>query len=266
MESRRLHLFSTTVVATMVLVGLAIPVSAAIITDTQTTYNGGTENNDQAVNVTYTISPEGSEITDVRLEFLSTSQSFIESESFSYTITPGSSGANVASEGNGVFTIDSLGPNEEVRFTFKSYPKTIKQESFTVATIDVEYVQNGQELSKTTQATADISSSPWFKYQSALNRIENTQQFQQFGSMTVAGGVLFGVLGLIGAAFFWRRGDSRVGSEQQKFADELRGIKGKLSAKGKHEVDQLIDKYGGSGRTKHGPGDDSDDGGPPKPP
>lgn len=149
---------------------LTIPImaNAAVTLQTETDYSGGNENADQSIEVTITLSPDGSKFTDATVQIRSTDRSFIDYNSFTKKVDPADSNVTVQSTNQpGVFRINEVDPGETVTITFEVYPKEIKQTSLDVANVDVSYVQNGQELSESRTATADLSSSPWFKYQNA---------------------------------------------------------------------------------------------------
>ncbi|MFB6136026.1 MAG: hypothetical protein ABEJ04_04635 [Halobacteriaceae archaeon] len=181
--------------------------SAAVSTSIQTSYNGTRTGSDQAVQVTYTITPDGGTINNLTVDFGGTAQSFVESSSFSYTVSPGGAEVGVQSRGGDRFFIRRLDSNEEVTFTFETYPKTIKEERLDVAAIHLEYVQNGQRLTKTDTVETDLSDSPWFALQQSRSRVDALQQRTSGMRLTMFGGGALGVLGVVVAvgAVVWKR-------------------------------------------------------------
>lgn len=174
---------------------MVMPVAATVSVDTTDEYSGGEEGSDQAVTMTYTLSPDESEITDVRIEVESTTTSFIDFNSFSRTIT-GDADSQIEPVGDGVFEIDRIEPNQEITLTFEAYPTTIKQSELTMATVSVEYVQQGQSLEESTQVNADLSDSPWFRYQEATNGEGPSPAIPLILGLLI--GVLFGAGGAYG--------------------------------------------------------------------
>lgn len=156
------HVVVTTVLGLLLLTST---VAAAVSIDTTSEYRGGQEGQSQAVEMTYTLSPNENAIADVRLQFRSTDNSFIDFTSFERTINPGDADVNIRNTDEGVFEIDELKPNQEVTLTFTAYPKRIKQRQLDMAVVNLEYVQQGQSLSESTVISADLSSSPWFQLQ-----------------------------------------------------------------------------------------------------
>jgi hypothetical protein len=192
----RLKKFMTVLLALFFIASsMVMPVAATVSVDTTDEYSGGEEGSDQAVTMTYTLSPDESEITDVRIEVESTTTSFIDFNSFSRTIT-GDADSQIEPVGDGVFEIDRIEPNQEITLTFEAYPTTVKQSELTMATVSVEYVQQGQSLEESTQVNADLSDSPWFRYQEATNGEGPSPAIPLILGLLI--GVLFGAGGAYG--------------------------------------------------------------------
>jgi hypothetical protein len=192
----RLKKFMTVLLALFFIANsMVMPVAATVSVDTTDEYSGGEEESDQAVTMTYTLSPDESEITDIRIEVESTTTSFIDFNSFSRTIT-GDADSQIEPVGDGVFEIDRIEPNQEITLAFEAYPTTIKQSELTMATVSVEYVQQGQSLEESTQVNADLSDSPWFRYQEATNGEGPSPAIPLLLGLLI--GVLFGAGGAYG--------------------------------------------------------------------
>jgi len=194
---------------------LTIPVGSALATvslSTVATYSG-TEQDTQAIEVEISLSPDGSRITDATLQVTSTSQTFIDFESFETTLRPGDAEINLTYQGSGEFTIGELQPNEEVTIRFNAYPQTIKQQTLDTVSVDLSYIQNGQKLSTSNTVSTDLSSSPWFTLQEAQSQIKQLQ------AVGIGGGVL-GVIGLGSAGFMIYRGRKENGDDDEPFGDE----------------------------------------------
>ncbi|MFB6251047.1 MAG: hypothetical protein ABEI27_05080 [Halobellus sp.] len=195
----------------------SVAASAAVTTSNETVYNGTQTDADQAIEVTYTVSPEGSTINNMTVAFSGTNQALLEPNSFSFTVRPGGAEINVESRPGNAFFIREIEPNEEVTFVFETYPKTIKREQIDAASVRIEYIQNGQELTDSEAVSANMSSSPWFELQQAETRIDQLQS--QLGDVSLAGqftnaaflgGLAVGIVGLAFGVYSWRR---RSGSE-----------------------------------------------------
>lgn len=210
-------------------------VSAAVSTSVETNYNGTQSDTDQAVQVTYTLSPEGDVVNNLTIDFDSTRNSFIESNSFSYTISPGGAEVNVESQGNDQYFIRELESNEEIVFTFEIYPKQLKQEQLEVGTISVDYIQNGQQLSQTDTVTADLSNSPWFALEDSKAEAESLRKQISGMRLVMFGGAGLGALGLLAAvgAVLWKR--KSIKSLKEDLADNLDQLESRMISSGLEE-------------------------------
>jgi hypothetical protein len=217
-------------VVILVLFSSAI-VTAAVTTNSDTSYNGTQSNSDQAIEITYTVSPEGGTINNMTMKFDSTSQTFIQSNSFSFTVSPGGADINVESRQGNRFFIQEIEPNEEVTFVFEVYPKTIKQEEIDAASVQMDYIQNGQELSDSETVTANMSSSPWFEFQAAEERINRQeselQQVSLVGQITdvaFLGGIVVGLVGIGFGIYSWQRRKSERAELKREHAANLESL------------------------------------------
>jgi uncharacterized protein YdeI (BOF family) len=206
-------------------------VTAAVTTSGDTNYNGAQSDSDQAINVSYTVSPEDSTINNMTVDFESTSRTFIQSDSFSFTVSPGSADINVESRQGNQFFIQEIEPNEEVNFAFKMYPKTTKQAEIDAASVQVNYIQNGQDLSDSEVITANMTSSPWFELQAAeetLNQQESElQQISLVGQITdvaFLGGIAVGLIGVGFGTYSWRRRKTKQDELKQEHAENLESL------------------------------------------
>jgi hypothetical protein len=184
--------------AFVIVVVASTPALAAASLDVSTTYSG-TEGDDQRVEVEMTLSPNGSAMSDVVIDIGESDRAFVDFNSFSTTVTPGSADVNVTYEGDGRFTIAELPSEASVTISYMAYPRTIKEESLTVSTIDVSYVQNGQQLNENQQVEADLSNSPWFQLQQAQS---SSGQLRILG---IAGGAILVIGGLVGIWVLYKK-------------------------------------------------------------
>jgi hypothetical protein len=206
-------------------------VTAAVTASGDTSYNGTHPDSDQAIDVTYTVSPEGSTINNMTVNFDSTTQTFIQSDSFSFTVSPGRADVNIESRQGSRFFIQEIEPNEEVTFVFKTYPKTIKQEEIDAASVQIDYIQNGQSLSDSDTVTANMSSSSWFELQAAQETINQQEselnQVSLVGQVTdivFLGGVIVGLIGVVFGTYSWRRRKSEQAEIKREHAANLESL------------------------------------------
>lgn len=202
MKSMRRFMFVGTLLL-LVAMTTAQPVAAAANVTTSTEYSG-LDGESQAVTTTVTLSPKDAKMVSVDIYIQPAQKSFVEYDSLKRSINPGTSDANVKYLGDGHYRIDELETNEKVTITFNAYPKTIKQQSLDIAQTRVEYTQNGQNLSKSVTATADLSSSSYFAYQRCQDQIAelkgkaNTQDLwglvgKGLVGLLILGALLYGV-------------------------------------------------------------------------
>jgi len=182
MKQRTRRIATLGLLLLLVIVAVAQPVIAAATLTTETEY-GGLESDSQAVTTTVTLSPDGSRMVNVDVRIQPAANSFVDYNSFERSINPGTSDAEVEYLGDGRYQINELEPNEEITITFNAYPRTIKTGNLSVATVNVAYTQNGQNLTTSSTATADMSNSSYFAYQRSQERIEELENAQGTSSL-----------------------------------------------------------------------------------
>lgn len=217
-------------VSLLVVLGSGIA-AAAVTTSSSTTYNGSEAGTDQAIEVRYTVSPDQSTVNNMTVNFDGTEQTFIEPNSFSFTVNPGEANINVQSRSGNRFFLREMEPDEEVTFVFEVYPKTIKEEQVDAVNVRMDYIQNGQELTDSETVTADASSSPWFSLQSAQETIEDQESqlegvslVGQVTDVAFLGGVIVGVAGLGIGVYSWRRRSSDLEDLKRDHAEDLESL------------------------------------------
>jgi len=202
--------------------------TAAVDTDSDSIYNGSQEDTDQAVGITYTVSPDGDTINNMTVAFQPTQQAFIQSDSYQITVSPGGADIDVQSQDDGTFFIPEIETGERVTFTFDIYPKTIKEEQINAVFVRLDYVQNGQDLFDTETVSADLSSSPWFELRSAEETV--TQQRSELDRVSIVGqvtdvlflgGIVAGFAGAGLGVFAWRRKNSERERLKREYAADL---------------------------------------------
>lgn len=182
---------------------LSGPAIAAISLDLETNY-AGTEGEDQSISTELTLSSQENRIVNVTVSITSTDQSFIDSDSFTTTVDPSSSDAEIAYQGNGQFFIDELDSDETIQITFVAYPRTIKRSSLHVATIAVDYTQQGQSLTETERVFADLSSSSYFAWREAKADLQEQRYVFYLSILIIGVGILIAVF----KGYEWWSGDS----------------------------------------------------------
>ncbi|GAA1320063.1 hypothetical protein GCM10009647_052210 [Streptomyces sanglieri] len=214
-----------------ILVILIVATSSAVAVSTthETTYHGDTEEADQAIETTYTLSPDENEITDVQVNFQHTDDAFVDYDSFSTTTSAGAD-IEIEYEGNGIFTIDEIQPNEEVEFEFEAYPQDIKDEEIASTAIQINYVQLGQELTETEQISADISSSPWFMYQSERSESEFWDRMESLVNIGTLGAFAIGIGGVVAAGFFYIRSERQGQSSRHSLVKKLKRLENQVES------------------------------------
>jgi hypothetical protein len=191
-------------------------VSAAISLETSASYDG-TDAESQAISSEVVISPDDAKISDVVIRVRETDQAFVDFDSFERSINPGNADVDITYTGDGRFEISELEPDETLRVSFDAYPRTIKEQSIDAATIEVEYVQQGQSLSDQQTVSADLSSSSWFELQDAQSSLQ-TQQTTFYGAVGV---IVLVLLGGIGFAYkqYGGGGSGGTGGDDNPFSD-----------------------------------------------
>lgn len=258
--------WSVSIVGALLLVVLGSTLAAgAVATSNQTVYQGSQPDTNQAIEITYTVSPDGGVINNMTVDFDSTQQTFIQSDSFSVTVNPASADTNVESRTGDQFFIQELEPNEEVSFVFQVYPKTIKEQRVDAVAVRMEYIQNGQELTDSETVTANMSSSPWFELQTAEGTIQQQEsRLQQLGlvgqltNVTFIIGLVVGIVGIAFGAYALRKQGGEQEQLKRDHANDLESLAQRMSSSSdaktlRNEAEKIRDEIGGDGG---GSGDD----------
>ncbi|WP_267643318.1 hypothetical protein [Haloarchaeobius amylolyticus] len=165
---------------------VATPAAAAVDLTVETSYQG-VEGDSQAVSTTVTITPDGPTMKDIRIEIDETSSSFVDFNSFTRTTEPGTADINITYQGDGVYVVEELERGETITITFEAYPRTIKAESLDVATIQIDYVQNGQDLDARSRASVSLENSSYFALQSEQSEVESLSEQVDDQKQTISG-------------------------------------------------------------------------------
>jgi len=219
------------VAVVFVVIFSSMTVSAAVATDSETRYNGSQSESDQAIEVRYTVSPDGGTINNMTVDFDGTDQTFIESNSFSFTVSPGGANVDIESRSGDRYFIQELESDEEVTFVFNVYPKTIKENEIDAVSVQMNYIQNGQDLTDTDSVAANISSSPWFALQTAQEQIEQQEsQLQQVSTVdqltniSFLATLLIGIVGILAGVYSWRKRSSDIEELKWDHADDIESL------------------------------------------
>lgn len=143
----------------VLLVGITLVTSTAIAAVSVTVsedFGGEDEDRDLAVEMSYELSPEDEDITDIQITIEQTDDSFLDHDSYARELSPGDADVEIDSVDEGVFEINQLDTDQELTLSFNAYPRDIGEE-LTMAIVTVEYVQDGQSLEDTTEIETDLS-------------------------------------------------------------------------------------------------------------
>lgn len=204
------------VLAALLLVGLGAVVPAAGVATSSvdqavsmsTNYDGTTPS--QGVQVTLTIEPEQSKLTDVAIEFQSGPRTLIQTDSYSSTVTPSNHDVSISSDGRNRFTIPELRPGEQVQIAFTVVPSTLGEQQLTPATASVEFTRNGQRLDASISEPVTLTQNPWARAQS----------IQRPGWQFLVGAGGLGAVVAVGVAgTYYRR---KVATERERVMSTLR--------------------------------------------
>jgi hypothetical protein len=229
-------------------VGLAqSPVDRAV--SMSTSYDGTTPS--QAVQVTLTIEPEHSKLTDVAIEFRSGQRTLIQTDSYSSTVTPSNHDVSIGSDGRNSFRIPELRPGERVRIAFTVVPSTLAERRLTPATASVELTRNGQRLDATISEPVALSRNPWDRAQSG----------QRPGWQFLAGAGTLGAVVTAGVAGAYHR--RKLAAERERVVRTLRNRIDAVKRAGDPTVERRAERAVAEVRSAvgldDGVGDDGDD-------
>jgi hypothetical protein len=207
-------------------------------TDIETEYNGGSAEADQRVNVTFTVSPTESTLTDIEIR-VSERETVIDEGSFEVSVDPD---VQLEEVRPGHYRIDELEADQEVAISFVAYPRDIKSEEIDVAVVNYEFFDGGQSSRET--ITADMSNSPWFQLQnerqtvdeqaSTIDQLEQeNERLSLVGQLTDVGfivGLVVGLIGLVAAAVTVRSTSSKLSDQRDRHADKVETLANRASS------------------------------------
>ena len=137
-----------------------------VTVEIDTEYTGSVESDSERIRVTVEFSPDDNEMVDILLNTAGTENSFADYETRERSISsPGQTEPDISYEGSGTWSVDFMQPDDEISVQFDVYPRSINVEELDVADIDLIYTMQGQELSISETATADLSGSAYFQWQ-----------------------------------------------------------------------------------------------------
>jgi len=188
---------------------LTAPVVAGITLDTNTTY-GGADADNQTISAEIDVTPNDSAmIEDVEIDVDAAENGVIDFQTFSESFEPARGDADVEYLGEGEYTVNDINTDEQFVITFDVYPKTIREEELTVATVKIWYTQRGQRLSETQEITADLSNSEYYALQDSEQEVSDLEDsLRNRRLLTYASAVVLILAPLI-ALYFWRKKQSR---------------------------------------------------------
>ncbi len=203
-----------------------------------------TSDESQGVDVTVTVSPTETEISNISVAISNTDSAFVDFDSFGVTIEP-SGAAEVdeelqfrGGEIQRVYRIDSLEVDQSVTITFTTYPRQLQSSNdrLDVAQVNYEYLRNGVQVPDNPPArmtaVADLSSSPVNEAQSLRTTLDGLW-------VTVGVSILLGLVGIVAAVWMYLNSDSGSGpsrSDISDVADDVEELERRLEAVGQEEA------------------------------
>ncbi|WP_049984831.1 hypothetical protein [Halobellus rufus] len=198
----------------VVLVGIGLlstPVVANVTMDADTTYSG-VEADDQTIEATVTIGPDDAQIDDVEIEVDATDRGVLDFRTFSESLEPARADAEVDYLGQGEYTVSQINQGEQFVISFDAYPKTIREENLTVATVTIEYTQRGQRLSDTREVSANLSNSEYFALQQSQREVSNLEgDLRNRQLITYASVGLLVLIPLLAVFRWWEKNRGGIG-------------------------------------------------------
>lgn len=248
----------TFAVVMLLLVGLGavLPAAGAATSSVQqavsmsTNYDGTTPS--QEIQVTLTIEPSQSKLSDVVIEFRSGPKTLIQPDSYSSTVTPSNHDVSISSDGRNRFTIPELRPGERVEIAFTVVPSTLGEQHLNPATASVELTRNGQRLDATVSEPVRLTQNPWTRAQSA----------QRPGWLFLVGAVGIGAVATAGfAGAYYRR---KFVAERDRVISTLRNQIDSVKRAGDSSVERRAERVVEEVQSTLGlddpePDDDADD-------
>lgn len=207
-------------------------------TEIETEYNGGSADADQRINVTFTVSPAESDLTNIEIR-VSERETVIDESSYEVSVDPD---VQLEEVRPGHYRIDELEVGQEVAISFVAYPRDIKSEEIDVAVVNYEFFDGGQSSQET--ITADMTGSPWFQLQderqtvdeqaSTIDQLEQeNERLSLVSQLTDVGfvvGVIVGLIGLIAAAITSRSTGSKLQDQRERHADKVEALAKRASS------------------------------------
>lgn len=184
-------------------------------------YDGISEGGSQAITLNVTLVAE-QKTSGITVEFDETSNSFIAPNSYEVTADE----SDWENPYSGGYTIEQLDTGDEITFTFDVYPRVLDQNSLVVSKVDID-AENPQTYEQSVNVDANLTSSPWIQYQ---NELGNGNGGESVPRGIVAGGVLFGIGGLIAAAYFRRSKETALDEKHDEGNEKFDELKQDLDA------------------------------------
>lgn len=204
---------------------LTAPAGALIATSTEATFDadGKSAGFGEEIQVQITIRPGDAEVRNLSI-VLSEQNALIDDRSFRHTIDPTGAPVNVERDGH-TFTCDHLARGESVVLFFNAYPKTLNQDTLTVADVAYTYIQQGESLQGSDTITVDTSSSLWF--QNIALKSENDLSWTLYVGIVL---IIISIALLGYQAMQGKKGASASNAELQKMRALLKEVDKNLDA------------------------------------
>lgn len=208
----------------------------------RTNYDGTTA--EQLIRVVVQIEAPDTTLSDVHIRTDNTRQTLIEPSSYTTEVAPGNQNVSVTPQTGGDFEIEELAPGERVTIAFAVVPETLGEAQLDAASIHVDYVKRGQRLSVDRVATADMSSNPWFRLQTAQDRNSELAGQVRQQRVTLFAGLAVGLLGFVAATVLELMRRKQIASLEDRLRTELSRSYNELSATDRPVVEGIAAKFG----------------------
>ena len=213
---------------------MAVPCSAELTYDVFTQFDDSSStlgHFGEEVQVEFEIDPGESKVDDLIIT-INEMNGLIDDWSIDQTISPAGAGVEITRNGH-IFHCDVLKPGEKLTLTFNAYPKSISNELIDLVNIKMQYVQLGQDLTKESTISADLSESYWFKYNNILNEIDSTKSDASQSTIILYISIVFFVLSVI--LLIYTRigkgsGENKINEIRSEWREQLKYIHNKMDS------------------------------------
>jgi len=204
--------------------------------------NSESEYPGEEIDVTITIEPGGSDVSDMQIKVSGATDALIDygKDSFEATTLPAGAVDLTKTDisATRTYECERLKPGEMIKLRFRAYPKTIRDGEIDTANVKVTYTQLGERLSRSVHIKTDLEDSSWFELKSIESKVKNSQTMVYAGIAAIVIGILLFGLWLKGR----RDQSARIGRELDGFVRYLEELQYHVNDDTKRLIeDQLPD-------------------------